>query len=94
MKNLTIADRATSSNMSPEYGATCGFFPIDQETIKYLELTGREKTQIKLVEKYANEQNLWYDFEHEAEYTEILELDLSTVHSSLAGPRRPQDKFK
>ncbi|AFC70726.1 aconitate hydratase AcnA [Rickettsia australis] len=92
LKNLTIADRATISNMSPEYGATCGFFPIDQETIKYLELTGREKAQIKLVEKYATEQNLWYDFEHEAEYTEILELDLSTVHSSLAGPRRPQDR--
>ncbi|KJV81829.1 aconitate hydratase 1 [Rickettsia hoogstraalii str. RCCE3] len=92
LKNLTIADRATISNMSPEYGATCGFFPIDQETIKYLELTGREKTQIKLVEKYANEQNLWYDFEHEAEYTEILELDLSKVQSSLAGPKRPQDR--
>ncbi|EEC02132.1 aconitase/homoaconitase, putative, partial [Ixodes scapularis] len=92
LKNLTIADRATISNMSPEYGATCGFFPIDQETIKYLELTGREKTQIKLVEKYATEQNLWYDFEHEAEYTEVLELDLSTVHSSLAGPKRPQDR--
>ncbi|WP_040256434.1 aconitate hydratase AcnA [Rickettsia hoogstraalii] len=92
LKNLTIADRATISNMSPEYGATCGFFPIDQETIKYLELTGREKTQIKLVEKYANEQNLWYDFEHEAEYTEILELDLSKIQSSLAGPKRPQDR--
>ncbi|CAN7977836.1 unnamed protein product, partial [Ixodes persulcatus] len=92
LKKLTIADRATISNMSPEYGATCGFFPIDQETIKYLELTGREKMQIKLVEKYATEQNLWYDFEHEAEYTEVLELDLSTVHSSLAGPKHPQDR--
>ncbi|MEY4463963.1 MAG: Aconitate hydratase [Pseudomonadota bacterium] len=92
LRNLTIADRATISNMSPEYGATCGFFPVDQETIKYLELTGREKTQIKLVEEYAKIQNLWYDFEHAAEYTEVLDLDLSKVQSSLAGPRRPQDR--
>jgi len=92
LKNMTIADRATISNMSPEYGATCGFFPIDQETVKYLELTGRDPEQIKLVEEYAKAQNLWYDFEHEAEYTDILELDLSTVQSSLAGPRRPQDR--
>nr|WP_016926599.1 aconitate hydratase AcnA [Rickettsia conorii] len=92
LKNLMIADRATISNMSPEYGATCGFFPIDPETIKYLELTGREKTQIRLVEQYATEQNLWYDFEHAVEYTEVLELDLSMVHSSLAGPKRPQDR--
>ncbi|AAU04242.1 aconitate hydratase AcnA [Rickettsia typhi] len=92
LSNLTISDRATISNMSPEYGATCGFFPIDQETIKYLEITGRETRQIKLVEKYATEQNLWYNFEDTQEYTEVLELDLSTVYSSLAGPKRPQDR--
>ncbi|AGJ02949.1 aconitate hydratase AcnA [Rickettsia prowazekii] len=92
LRNLTISDRATISNMSPEYGATCGFFPIDQETLKYLEVTGREITQIKLVEKYAIEQNLWYNCEDTQEYTEVLELDLSTVYSSLAGPKRPQDR--
>jgi len=92
LKNLTIADRATISNMSPEYGATCGFFPIDQETIKYLELTGREKTQIKLVEEYAKTQNLWYEFGEMLEYTDVLDLDLTLIRSSLAGPRRPQDR--
>ncbi|AFB21493.1 aconitate hydratase AcnA [Rickettsia canadensis] len=92
LKNLTISDRATISNMSPEYGATCGFFPIDHETIKYLELTGREKAQIKLVEEYAKMQNLWYDSSETLEYTEVLELDLSKVQSSLAGPKRPQDR--
>lgn len=92
LKAMTIADRATISNMSPEYGATCGFFPIDEETIKYLELTGREQEQIKLVEEYAKMQNLWYDFDYVPEYTEVLELNLSEVTSSLAGPRRPQDR--
>lgn len=92
LKAMTIADRATISNMAPEYGATCGFFPIDQETIKYLELTGRDKEQIKLVEEYAKAQGLWCNFDHAAEYTDILELDLSEVTSSLAGPRRPQDR--
>ncbi|ARD85944.1 aconitate hydratase [Rickettsia bellii] len=92
LKAMTIADRATISNMAPEYGATCGFFPIDQETIKYLELTGRDKEQIKLVEEYAKAQDLWCNFDDAAEYTDILELDLSEVTSSLAGPRRPQDR--
>lgn len=92
LKNLTIADRATISNMSPEYGATCGFFPIDQENIKYLELTGREKSQIKLVEQYAKSQNLWYEFGEMLEYTDVLDLDLTLIRSSLAGPRRPQDR--
>ncbi len=92
LKAMTIADRATISNMAPEYGATCGFFPIDQETIKYLELTGRDKEQIKLVEEYSKAQGLWCNFDHAAEYTDILELDLSEVTSSLAGPRRPQDR--
>ncbi|MGI4752337.1 MAG: aconitate hydratase AcnA [Janthinobacterium lividum] len=92
LRAMTIADRATISNMAPEYGATCGFFPIDQETIKYLELTGRDKEQIKLVEEYAKAQDLWCNFDHAAEYTDILELDLSEVTSSLAGPRRPQDR--
>lgn len=92
LKNLTIADRATIANMAPEYGATCGFFPIDHETIKYLELTGRESAQIKLVEEYAKTQSLWCDSSEMPEYTDILELDLSTIQSSLAGPRRPQDR--
>ncbi|MDN3030453.1 MAG: aconitate hydratase AcnA [Candidatus Tisiphia sp.] len=89
---LTLADRATISNMAPEYGATCGFFPIDNETIKYLNLTAREPNRIKLVEQYAKLQSLWYESTIIPEYTETLELDLSTIEASLAGPRRPQDR--
>lgn len=89
---LTLADRATISNMAPEYGATCGFFPIDNETIKYLNFTARDQNRIKLVEQYAKLQSLWFDPIITPEYTDILELDLSTLEPSLAGPRRPQDR--
>lgn len=92
LDSLTLADRATISNMAPEYGATCGFFPIDNETIKYLNLTARDANHIKLVEQYAKLQSLWFDPIITPEYTDILELDLFTLEPSLAGPRRPQDR--
>src|SRR5947199_208786 len=78
--------------MSPEYGATCGFFPVDDETVKYLRLTGRDAERIALVEAYCKENALWHDPEREPEYSEVVELDLSAVEPSLAGPRRPQDR--
>jgi aconitate hydratase len=90
---LTLADRATLANMAPEYGATCGFFGIDDKTIEYLRLTGREEDQIALVEAYAKEQGFWIDPEAaDPVFTSVLELDMSTVTPSLAGPKRPQDK--
>src|SRR5216683_6251665 len=89
---LPLADRATIGNMSPEYGATCGFFPVDDETLKYLRLTGRDEARVALVEAYCKENALWHDPEYEPEYTQVVELDLSTVEPSLAGPRRPQDR--
>jgi aconitate hydratase len=89
---LPLADRATIGNMSPEYGATCGFFPVDDETLKYLRLTGRDEEQLALVEAYCKENALWHDPDHEPEYSQVVELDLSTVEPSLAGPRRPQDR--
>jgi aconitase A len=93
LKGLPLADRATIANMSPEFGSTCGIFPIDQETIRYLELTGRSPEQIALVEAYAKAQGLWrIDGAKPADYTSVLELDLSTVEPSLAGPKRPQDR--
>jgi aconitate hydratase len=90
---LPIADRATIGNMSPEFGSTCAIFPIDAETLKYLELSGRAPEQIALVEAYAKEQGLWHD-EHSEEptFSDTIELDLSTVEPSLAGPKRPQDR--
>ncbi len=91
IKELTLADRATISNMAPEYGATCGFFPIDKETIKYLEQTGREKQAI-LVEKYAKEQLLWHDENKQPNFHTTLTIDLSSVVPSMAGPKRPQDR--
>ena len=78
--------------MSPEYGATCGFFPVDDETLKYLRLTGRARSGVALVEAYCKENALWHEPEHEPEYSQVVELDLSTVEPSLAGPRRPQDR--
>src|SRR6476646_1328532 len=88
-----LADRATIGNMAPEYGATCGIFPIDKETLKYLRLTGRSEEQIALVETYAREQGLFHDDKTpEAEYSELLTLDLASVEPSLAGPKRPQDR--
>jgi aconitate hydratase len=93
LRDLPLADRATIANMSPEYGATCGIFPIDKETLKYLRLTGRSEEQIALVEAYGREQGLFHDEKtEEAEYSELLSLDLATVEPSLAGPKRPQDR--
>ena len=92
LAGLTLADRATLANMAPEYGATCGFFGIDDKTLDYLRLTGREEDQIALVEAYAREQGFWIDPSVEPIFSSTLELDLSTVVPSLAGPKRPQDK--
>jgi aconitate hydratase len=93
LANLPLADRATIANMAPEYGSTCGMFPIDEETIRYLELTGRPQLEVELITAYAKAQGLWrVNGAAPAGYTEVLELDLSTVESSLAGPKRPQDR--
>ena len=93
LQELPLADRATIANMSPEYGATCGIFPVDKETLTYLRLTGRSEEQIALVEAYCREQGLFHDEKTpEAQYSELLALDLGTVESSLAGPKRPQDR--
>ena len=94
LKHLTTADRATISNMAPEYGATCGIFPIDKVALEYLALTGRDDQQIQLVEEYAKSASLWHD-DHtkDAQYHENLELDLGEVVPSLAGPKRPQDRI-
>ncbi len=92
VSKLSIADRATIANMAPEYGATCGFFPVDDETIKYLKLTGRENLA-KIVEYYTKEQNLFrYDDSQQPEYTDVVEVDMSKIEPTLAGPSRPQDK--
>ncbi len=93
LAKLPLADRATIANMAPEYGATCGIFPIDAETIRYLKFSGRSDAQLALVETYAREQGLWSDEKsQDATYTHVLSLDLSTVEPSLAGPARPQDR--
>jgi aconitate hydratase len=93
LRDLPLADRATIGNMSPEYGATCGIFPVDKETLTYLRLTGRSEEQIALVEAYCREQGLFHDEDTpEAQYSELLALDLATVEPSLAGPKRPQDR--
>ena len=93
LQDLPLADRATIANMSPEYGATCGIFPIDKESLRYLRLTGRSEEQIALVEAYAREQGMFHDEKTpEAQYSERLSLDLATVEPSLAGPKRPQDR--
>src|SRR6476620_1637963 len=90
---LTVADRATIANMAPEYGATCGFFPIDQRTLDYLELTGRDADRIALVKAYCQAQRMWRDESTpEPLFTDTLELDMSTIEPSLAGPKRPQDR--
>jgi aconitate hydratase len=89
---LPLADRATIGNMSPEYGATCGFFPVDEETLRYLRLTGRPEERVGLVEAYCREQGLFHDPDEEPIYSQIVELDLGDVEPSLAGPRRPQDR--
>ena len=90
LKNLTLADRATIANMAPEYGATCGFFPIDDETLKYLKFSGRDQHTVEIVEKYAKEQGLWAS--NDLEFTDVISLDMSTVVPTISGPKRPQDK--
>ena len=90
LKNLTLADRATIANMAPEYGATCGFFPIDDETLKYLKFSGRDKDTVQIVEEYAKEQGLWAS--NEIEFTDTMTLDMSKIVPTISGPKRPQDK--
>ena len=93
LANLSLADRATIGNMSPEYGATCGIFPVDAETLRYLEFTGRPAEQVELVEAYCRAQGLFHEpGAPEPVFSDTLELDLTTVEPSLAGPRRPQDR--
>jgi len=93
LERLPLADRATIANMSPEYGATCGFFPVDAETLRYLRLTGRSEDRLALVEAYCKENGLWHEPGEHATYSQVVELDLSSVEPSLAGPRRPQDRI-
>src|SRR5690606_6932498 len=93
VSEVPLANRATIGNMSPEFGSTAAIFPIDDETIRYLKLTGRSDEQIALVEAYAKEQGLWHDPSREPEFSEYIELDLSTVVPSIAGPKRPQDRI-
>ena len=90
LKNLTLADRATIANMAPEYGATCGFFPIDDETLKYLKFSGRDTSTVQIVEEYAKAQGLWAS--DEIEFTDTVTLDMSTIVPTISGPKRPQDK--
>ncbi len=92
LDNLSVEDRATIANMAPEYGATCGFFPVDADTIKFLAATGRAKDRVALVEAYCKAQGMWRQGDETPVYTDILELDLSTVEPSMAGPKRPQDR--
>lgn len=91
---MPLANRATLGNMSPEFGSTAAIFPIDDETINYLRLTGRDEAQLALVEAYAREQGMWHDADHEPAFSEYLELDLSTVVPSISGPKRPQDRIE
>ena len=90
LKNLSLADRATIANMAPEYGATCGFFPIDEETLRYLKFSGRNQTSVKIVEEYAKKQGLWAS--SDIEFSDTLTLDMSTIVPTISGPKRPQDK--
>jgi aconitate hydratase len=94
LSTMSIADRATIANMAPEYGATMGFFPVDEQTLNYLRLTGRSMEQIDLVERYCKEQGLWREKSSEPKFTQVLELDLGTITPSLAGPKRPQDRVE
>ncbi|MFB9866071.1 aconitate hydratase AcnA [Vreelandella sulfidaeris] len=92
LKDLPLADRATIANMAPEYGATCGFFPVDDETLNYMRLTGREDEQVALVEAYSKAQGLWREPNDEPIFSDALQLDMTEVEASLAGPKRPQDR--
>ncbi len=91
LDNLPLADRATIANMAPEYGATCGFFPIDDETLRYLRQTGRDENRIALVEAYAKENGFWRGADYAPVYTDTLELDMGTIVPAISGPKRPQD---
>ena len=91
LDNLPLADRATIANMAPEYGATCGFFPIDDETIRYLHATGRDEDRVALVEAYAKENGFWRDETYAPIYTDTLHLDMGTIVPAISGPKRPQD---
>ncbi|MBO1305099.1 aconitate hydratase AcnA [Enterococcus sp. 669A] len=91
LAHLTVSDRSVVANMAPEYGATCGFFPIDQETLNYLAFSGRDAAQQAVIEAYVKENQFYYDAENEADYTDVIELNLSEIEPSLAGPKRPQD---
>ena len=93
LKNLPVADRATLSNMAPEFGSTCAIFPIDEETIRYLKLSGRSASHVELVEKYSKAQSLWRKDGQEPNYTDVIDLDLSAVEPCLSGPKRPQDRI-
>ncbi len=93
LKSLSLADRATISNMAPEYGATCGFFPTDEETINYLKLTGKDNDHLDIVEEYSKKQTLWADENYSPEYSDKILLHLDSIEPSLAGPKRPQDKI-
>ncbi len=94
LQHLPLADRATIANMAPEYGATCGIFPVDKEAVKYLKLSGRDEEEIALVEAYAKAQDMWHTADaKDAEYSSTLELDMSTVVPSISGPKRPQDRI-
>ncbi len=93
LNNLSLADRATISNMAPEYGATCGFFPTDEETINYLKLTGKQSEHLNIVEEYSKKQTLWVDDNYSPDFSDKILLDLQTVEPTLAGPKRPQDKI-
>jgi aconitate hydratase len=92
LESLSVADRATIANMAPEYGATCGFFPVDGQILDYLRLTGRPDERVALVEAYCKENALWHDSDAHPEYSQVVDLDLDAVEPSLAGPRRPQDR--
>ncbi|MFQ3307461.1 MAG: aconitate hydratase [Candidatus Midichloriaceae bacterium] len=95
LKNLSLFERATISNMAPEYGATCGYFPIDQEVLNYMHITGRDEQNIKLVEQYAKEQCIWQDYDKKSEiqYSETVTINLNDIQPCIAGPKRPQDKI-
>ena len=93
LSNLSLADRATISNMAPEYGATCGFFPTDKETINYLRLTGKDEQQLKIITEYTKLQSMWVDNTYNPDFKKKIDLDLSSIEPSLAGPKRPQDKI-
>ena len=93
LSSLSLADRATISNMAPEYGATCGFFPTDNETINYLRLTGKEEQQLKIITEYTKSQSMWVDANYNPDFSTKIDLDLSSIEPSLAGPKRPQDKI-